>query len=471
MVKLTRNPYKYIDENEELIDVDGCNIDVNMNQDIEVNMGGLSLIGLADRSASYTNSFSLPRTPINEAIFNYISIPSNNFNFNSENSVQINSTLTTGSLQKKVVIKPLEIDKTIKVSLRYDSDSLLEKFKSQDAFFFGNDRVVTDISGSNQASTITKLWYIPLDIGIRDSVLFPVITNGYIASTKAHQFGNTAAFLSDIFSAISEKYNVTFDGDIITDVDFLRCYMMLPNYVLELFEDSGVYKIAYKPTLDFASKITFADVLKVVCQMFFADFKINNNTITLNKVNFNNDSIRIEGWGSVSNKKSAIYGSINNVLYNVADKTKLGLGGTSFTGDSTGEKTVLNIANYVPITDTIGYIFSPSETADKISILVGTQEFRTLSMYDESNVLYEVNDINGAYSSILSMLGTYDILSDIFANPVILEASRYIDPITADTIMNNRVITSVQLGGRYWVDQFAYNLTTGQSKLTLIKLP
>ena len=101
-------------------------------------------------------------------------------------------------------------------------------------------------------------------------------------------------------------------------------------------------------------------------------------------------------------------------------------------------------------------------------IAVGIQESnKTINMFSQT-----FTNVSVKRAAILSLSGFYsNILNPIFANPVIIEASRYIDPITADTIMNNRVITSVQLGGRYWVDQFAYNLTTGQSKLTLIKLP
>jgi hypothetical protein len=69
------------------------------------------------------------------------------------------------------------------------------------------------------------------------------------------------------------------------------------------------------------------------------------------------------------------------------------------------------------------------------------------------------------------MSGYYStVLNPIFANPVILSATGYIDPLTSDTIMNDRVIKSVKLGGRYWVDDMKYNLTNGNSVLKLIKL-
>jgi len=62
------------------------------------------------------------------------------------------------------------------------------------------------------------------------------------------------------------------------------------------------------------------------------------------------------------------------------------------------------------------------------------------------------------------------VLNSILQNPIILDATKWLDPFTANQIMESRIINSVQLGGRYWVDSMAYNITTGQSKMTLIKL-
>jgi hypothetical protein len=69
------------------------------------------------------------------------------------------------------------------------------------------------------------------------------------------------------------------------------------------------------------------------------------------------------------------------------------------------------------------------------------------------------------------MSGVYStVLNSIFANPVIIEAAKWFDPLTANSVMTQRIIISVQLGGRYLVDTMAYDLQSGNSKMKLIKL-
>ena len=73
---------------------DGRRFDVYPNETIEVNMGGISLLKLADRTVSYTNSFKLPRTPNNEQIFEFASQPTRN------NRPSIEVVITKGLFQK-----------------------------------------------------------------------------------------------------------------------------------------------------------------------------------------------------------------------------------------------------------------------------------------------------------------------------------------------------------------------------------
>ena len=71
----------------------------------------------------------------------------------------------------------------------------------------------------------------------------------------------------------------------------------------------------------------------------------------------------------------------------------------------------------------------------------------------------------------ISLSGIYsDILDPIFLQPIICEASTFLNHFVANQIMDSRIIISKQLTGRYWVETMAYNLTTGLAKMKLIKL-
>ena len=52
----------------------GNKLDVSQEETIEINMGGISLLNLQQRTYTHTNSFSLPRTPNNEAELGYIGL-------------------------------------------------------------------------------------------------------------------------------------------------------------------------------------------------------------------------------------------------------------------------------------------------------------------------------------------------------------------------------------------------------------
>ena len=103
-----------------------------------------------------------------------------------------------------------------------------------------------------------------------------------------------------------------------------------------------------------------------------------------------------------------------------------------------------------------------------IGSISATDDFR-MTWVEHS--LTSSNELVAYTAEPLSIYPAYsNILTPIFTNPIILDASKWFDPFTANQIMESRVINSVQLGGRYWVDSMAYNITTGQSKMTLIKL-
>ena len=83
-----------------------------------------------------------------------------------------------------------------------------------------------------------------------------------------------------------------------------------------------------------------------------------------------------------------------------------------------------------------------------------------------SSGLFDVYDM-----AMVTLSGVYStILNPILTQPIILEVTCILNSLTANDIINTRVIKSLQLGGRYWVDSMAHDLTTGNTKMKLIKL-
>ena len=64
----------------------------------------------------------------------------------------------------------------------------------------------------------------------------------------------------------------------------------------------------------------------------------------------------------------------------------------------------------------------------------------------------------------------YAFMTTVFAETNVIKAKGYINSLDVENIMQKRIIRSVGLGGIYFVETLNYNINTGNSVLTLIKL-
>jgi hypothetical protein len=429
--------------------ISGQRFDLYPNETIEVNMGGISLLNLADRTVSYTNSFKLPRTANNEAIFAFASHPTRN------NRPSINVVITKGLFQKSATLKVKEFTGDYNCEVVYDNGvlDLLSSTTIDTLFDDGKtwETYATNISELQQV-------YASNDADTQFESFRPV----------TYTYSDSGSLLFNLLNLFSTKYNITFNGTLFDDTDFNALFMILP-YLSRTYTyvqiSGGYYQInvtQHKTTVP--NLISVSTLLKAISQLFMCDVKINGRTITINKVTFPS-GINIE---TLSFKKTIYSGYLNqnNIVYELKDSSVSPLfGSDTFIADGVGNKDVLKLGISVPL----AYGTSPK--------LYDTSSVQDLQIYKAvggsypfifNGTTYNIYSYNAA---ILTMSGYYStILNPIFANPVILSATGYIDPLTADTIMNDRVIKSVKLGGRYWVDDMKYNLTTGNSVLKLIKI-
>ena len=166
------------------------------------------------------------------------------------------------------------------------------------------------------------------------------------------------------------------------------------------------------------------------------------------------------------------YNLNNRIVYVVDSREDKLFGSDNIISSGANDKEILKIKSFIPVY--YEGLYSGYDTSDKDAlsklIIMGSSGY-TANEVKSRGIAY-TSGIQSYVASPIDMNGYYSsILNPIFANPVILSASGYIDPLTADSIMNTRIINSVKLGGRYWVDEMKYNLTTGNSVLKLIKLP
>src|SRR4030042_3183890 len=100
-----------------LITESGIELDIPKDTTIELTMGGISLLTLEGRTATYTTAFKLPRTPKNEKILLYAS------QLTSSSRPSVNITAIIGSIQTLAIIVVLDYQKdTYSCSISFNNN-------------------------------------------------------------------------------------------------------------------------------------------------------------------------------------------------------------------------------------------------------------------------------------------------------------------------------------------------------------
>lgn len=436
----------------EIRTISGVRLDVFPSTTIEVNMGGLSLLNLQDRTATYTNSFTLPRTKVNEAVFEFASQPTRS------NRPSINVMVSKGLFQRQAVLKVLSFDKEYKCSVSYGNG--FEKLKDYDyEIEFDNSILATSTTETNFVQTISQNGY---------SGIYAMLCKLGTIPTSTELTNSLFFKVSNLFGRMTTKYGSTFSGDLLADADFQKMFVNIPRLYIKR---TGINHYTFESlfTENRERKVRATDLIRAIAYLFFADIIVSGNNIELKKINTSAQGIALEGFSSVLKIFNSGFAETNIIKYDIS-KEVLNTAGfsDSFLADGVGQRDVLIVPSYIPRAEGLLYDYvGDADINNKISLMAGQVIPTQVVSFNGSTYTVTINR-----AAALTMSGFYSsILNPIFANPVILEAEKNFDPLTADNIMNTRIINSVQLGGRYWVDSFAYNLTTGNSKMKLIKLP
>ena len=454
----------------EITTLTGVRLDVYSKETIEIKMGGISLLSLSQRTVSYTNTFSLPSTPINNSVFEYCAFPE-----------RINKPIVTvwirkGFFEQKATLKVIEFDKEYKCSVSYDYEQTIKTLSEQNFYSLAQNGITTIISDTTEPTDEEILTAVS-DIR-NDGVLFSPFCYRW-------EVGNAAISVLSFLSRITAITGITFSGDSLSDLNLLNTFIFNKYVTFQYLhsELEGTYYILQNMPSSNIEFISCSDVLKSLSQILLFDVIITGNNIELKLLQsqLSGSAFYADGF-EFSKELYSSYGLENTVTYKVDKTVNEMLASDTFTADGVGIKKALEIKSFIPkvYEDTTsapyikgGYDPKDTEASKEIIIMAGTTFTATLNFrmswpaYSLSSIIgYQANgaeplNIAPAYS---------DIMTPIFTSPVILKASKYFYAKDANTIITNRLITSVQMGGTYWVDDMAYNLSTGNSVMTLIKI-
>lgn len=454
----------------------GVRLDVNPAETIELNMGGVSLLSLQQRTVSYTNTFKLPRTPTNEAVFAFASQPTRN------NRPAVDVIIRKGTFERRSTLRVIDFDDGYNVSISYDYDKIIEKLQEINFYSFFP---LWDEDPANLEGVIATIPTGATDVEFREAVcnrdnvsrsglyFFP------IQRQRTNVLAVPAITIYQLFEHIEKIHNIKITGAITTNSVFLKTFIFNPNVkITNTLVDDGTINAFYSHMIQKvgvkAIFVSIATVMKVICQMFALGIEFKDSEISLITTDTSAATIDFEGF-TFTKQYTSGYSYENFIVYKHENEETKYLGSDSFLGDGIGEKDVMVIENTIPKfydTVTLQYPYSGYDmesTSGKLSIMASAG--LTLNHFDGTE------DVSSFVAQPLSMSGVYsDIIGNIFydfANDrkgVILKSQRHFSPTQAQDVMDTRIITSVQLGGTYWVDEMSYNLNTGNAVMTLIKI-
>lgn len=454
----------------------GVRLDLFPDATLEDNMAGISLLNLSTRYQAYSEDYEMPKTPVNDAELGYASQSTRS------NIPEVDVYVTTGQLQRKGVLRAVSFSDRYKCSISYSDISTLDLLKTTalssiyDFVYNGQAEIpfVTEFAGDGLDG-----WYA-LSFGVNANNAL----DNKVPDILNQTCNNIGIKLSALFTKIETELSVVFAGDLITDAVFLASVLQLPGAWLDVVDTGGG---ALNITMEGnESEIMLSDILKEICLLFRCTISIENTTITINKFAMPTTSINIEGWQS-EKQISPQFGAVNRINYTLSEQyTNLNEFGDFFDSNGEDNRVLVQMKSYLPysmIIRIVGNAYDAGVSGTPIEYLryfylkddkkIGSTISIGTRIQTNNGPVKFINIIENIPRYLFQAIDITDTYSDIFAGmmtaPIILQAEKYITTVEASAIQTNRLITSVQLGGTYWVDEMRYNRTTGKAIVKLIK--
>lgn len=429
-------------------------VDLYPNVKIELNMGGISLLSLSDRVQTYTNSFDVPRTPNNEYLFGHASHSTRN------NRPVISVWMTVGLFQSDAILTVTAFDTSYKCVLSYSNPAYMEAMKTTTIGTLCDGTVLE--SGVSTETFIYDICTSNL-LGWHNVLSYSATSSYYIPSTtiKSRSLG---LLLPDFISLVETQFGITISGNLLSDADFQNAYLNVTDAYVGRSGTVGNYTF----TLFTESSLIVMDVLKQIALLFFKDIRFSGVLLEFIDIE-KTGSVLVETLNFQSKEILSGLGKNNRINYTLSEtfEDKNTYGDVFF---STGldDKELLKLDAYIPKDSGLGMYDTRGDDSVSGKIVLSTVEF-----LDYVDVIFMATTLN-VYSDKLtfySLSGKYSTyLNTIFENPIIINADGWMSSITASQLISERVILSKTLQGRYWVENMAYDLLTGLSKLKLIRL-
>ena len=271
----------------------------------------------------------------------------------------------------------------------------------------------------------------------------------------------------EIISMICRKagYTAVFDAGVNLTTKFLFCR----DWYYEVDNNGGYppFNINIKKTTDKQYK-SISVLLKQLCMANGICFTVDEmlKTVTFRKMSslIASTPVSVE---TLTLKEKQLYtghGKNNTIKYSVGEGILTTTKYATFTADGATSKEALQLEIFIP-----PKVDGVHNLADVTDIVLASRDGTAAGVYYH----YEgggANAFTTEYLTTPDLAPVYAFLQPVFSDTFTITAKGYIGSLQIESIMQNRVIRSVALGGIYFVETLNYNINTGNSVLTLIKL-
>ena len=442
-----------ISQDIEIRTIDGVKFDMMVGETVETVMGGFSLLELSQRSVGYTTSFRLPRTPVNQGILEFASETTRSNRPNVAISVRFGTKELSGYL------RVLSFSDVYSVTITFSG------FIKNLSGYTLND-IVADITETIYTSSA----------GYQD------LANQLCAGATYSFFHHYSAEISiplmpDMGVFINQEkildmicVNAGYTSSIDNGVDLSKVFLFCRDWYYEFSQLPGygdcIVKIKAGTEKQYKS---ISELLKQICLLNGIYFTVDELTriVYFHSISalLENTPVWIETLKLTEKQMYTGHGLKNNINYAVGDGILSTTKNAVFYADGTSTKEALELEFLIPskidgkhnLTDVTDLVAASRE---------GTKQNEQYQVFVNGDYIY----VDTEWLTVPDLAPVYAFMSNVFAETSVVTAKGYIGSLDIENIMKKRIIRSVALGGTYFVESLNYNINTGNSVLTLIKL-
>ena len=466
----------------------GNKLDVNQDETIEINMGGISLLNLQQRTYTHTNSFSLPRTPNNEAELGYIGLKQ----VYADNP-RIEVIIQRGSVNLRGFITVLNTtESTIEVSFAYDDGGGFADLKNMNFYTMVYNETYPEFNNDQNGQDDLLRYITAMPVGTVDEKLYyaPHTAGGIVTAydrDDQNSGGLVMRFIKFV-KLLETVLGITIEGK-----------ANIPSYlwVVNKWAGFGVeYKSATNKIQPFVSLrqnienafFSVSDVLKAFCQYHNLDFvQTSYNTFefkSFTAILANAPYVIEQNILDWQKRTTTGLGYINNITFknngwvfasifgNGEGSKELFKSLVSYpaiqTFPTSPIKSELSGYNLLDCTDVI--FLSKADPAYPESYYTINKHYEFLTRLVGTQYENYENSLTINYPDLkIAQSKNYYIIEQILRQPIIFDVTIWLSNYDFEQVSQKRMVRSVVLGGDFFVEKMAYNVNTGNAVLTLIK--